>query len=88
VQAKRASKLNEREDRAKRRNKLRTLERRLNKKTRESAAMRDSLQREQIDTKRLKRSLECQISRAGQRDTVTGYGHLFCAECIKRWLEV
>jgi rubrerythrin len=88
AQAKRVSELVGREERAKRRDGLRALGSQLNEKTRELAATKDSLQREQVDVKRLKRSLECQICRAGRWETVTGCGHLFCAQCIKQWLEV
>jgi RING-type zinc-finger len=63
------------------------LESQSHEKTRELAATRDLLQREQVFAKRLERSLECQICRGERWDTVTGCGHLFGAECIKDWLK-
>jgi Ring finger domain len=40
-----------------------------------------------MEVKRLKRSLECEICRGEPWDTATGCGHLFGAECIRRWLD-
>ena len=86
AQAKRNSGTGGREERTRPREGLRALEGQLSNKTRELAASQDSLRREQVYAKGLKRSLECQICREEPWDTVTGCGHLFGAECIKQWL--
>ena len=76
-----------REERARRRDGIKELESRLNKKNQDLAIAQSSLRRERMEVKRLERSLECQIYRGEPWDNATRCGHLFGAECIKQWLE-
>ena len=76
-----------REEQAKRRDGLKELESQLDKENQDPATAQSSLRGERMEVKRLERGLECQICQGERWDTATECGHLFCAECIKQWLE-
>ena len=87
AQARRTLETTRREARVTHRSETKTLKDQLHDKIQELSAMQDRCQRRQAPAEDLERTLECRICREKQWDTVTGCGHLFCAGCIKEWLD-